>query len=174
MFVQGSHTFAVFYAHALREKRGIPVLYAITWFAQTAAYACIIWPCYARSHTIFRPDEAMNLALLHKNIWTSFFFCLVCHLLEKVNLNNSWGNWEHLGRNFYMGMQNGSNLDVLLGRLLIHTFELGTLRLFHVLQEDHTFAIFSAHALRSKRGIPVLHTHICTWRPLPDLLKTAL
>ena len=28
MFVQGSYTFAMFYAHALHEKRGIPVVHA--------------------------------------------------------------------------------------------------------------------------------------------------
>ena len=27
MFVQGSHTFAMFYVHTLHEKQGIPIMY---------------------------------------------------------------------------------------------------------------------------------------------------
>ena len=31
--------------------------------------------------------------------------------------------------------------------------------------------MFSAHVLREKWGIPVMHEHILRWRPLPDLIK---
>ena len=30
--------------------------------------------------------------------------------------------------------------------------------------------MFSAHELREKRGMPVLHAHIVRWRPLSDFL----
>ena len=48
MFIQGSHTFAMFYAHTLREKRGIPVMHAystlttFTRFAQNSTVGCML------------------------------------------------------------------------------------------------------------------------------------
>ena len=48
MFVQGSHTFAMFFAHALREKRGIPVRHAqtnvttFTYFGQNWSIGCLL------------------------------------------------------------------------------------------------------------------------------------
>ena len=35
------------------------------------------------------------------------------NLEKKRNSANSWGFGEHSGHNFYMGMQNGSKLEVL-------------------------------------------------------------
>ena len=72
LFVQGSHTFAMFYAHALREK---PVTHAhitltdFTRFAQN----CVCLHCMVHVATLkVRPDKAINLALLHEDIWTNF------------------------------------------------------------------------------------------------------
>ena len=62
-----------------------------------------------RSRPLGDTDKAINLALLYEDIWTSFFLLSVS--LEKKRFN-SWGNWEHLGHNFYMGTQNGSKLDI--------------------------------------------------------------
>ena len=48
MFVQGSHAFAMFSAHALREKRGIPVRHAhtnvttFTYFGQNWSIGCLL------------------------------------------------------------------------------------------------------------------------------------
>ena len=38
-------------------------------------------------------------------------------------------------------------------------------------QGSHAFAMFYAHALHDKPGIPVMHAHILCRRPLPDLIK---
>ena len=50
-------------------------------------------------------------------------------------------------------------------RFLIHAFKLKVHstppRVFsHVCTGNHTFAMFYAHALCEKRGIPVMHAHI--------------
>ena len=48
MYVQGSHAFAMFYANALHEKRGIPVVHAhitlttFTRFAQNCTVGCML------------------------------------------------------------------------------------------------------------------------------------
>ena len=64
-----------------------------------------------------------------------------------------------------MGTQNGSKLEILPERILIHAFE-SKLRPFEVFPYvcigSHAFAMFSAHALREKRGIPA-HTNVTTF-----------
>ena len=57
---------------------------------------------------IFRPDKAINYALLYEDIWTSFF-CLVCRSLveKKVKQLICGGIGSTWGHNFYMGTQNG-------------------------------------------------------------------
>ena len=54
----------------------------------------------------------------------SFFYLCGCSLKKKKELNNlihgAFGRtWDH---NFYMGMQNGSKLNLM--KFLIHAFEL--------------------------------------------------
>ena len=43
---------------------------------------------------------------------------------KKAYLNNSWGDWEHLGDNFYISTQNGSKLEIRPDRFFIHTLQL--------------------------------------------------
>ena len=73
-------------------------------------------------------------------------------------VGSTWGD------DFYMGTQNGSKLEICLWGILIHTFEL-KLRHFEVspiclYREAIRMQCFSAHALRDKRRIPVMHAHI--------------
>ena len=71
----------------------------------------------------------------------------------------------------HMSTQNGSHLEIWWNRILIHTLELKLRHFKGSPYGSHTFAMFSAHALREKQGLPVMHTHILCWRPLPDLIK---
>ena len=47
MIAQGRHTFAVFYAHVLRERWGIPIMHVyimlttFTWYAQNSTVGCM-------------------------------------------------------------------------------------------------------------------------------------
>ena len=72
----------MFYTHALhekREKREIPVMLAhttltiFTRYAQNSTVGCMLVLCVPTvqmKNLIFRPDKAMNLALLYEDIWT--------------------------------------------------------------------------------------------------------
>ena len=79
MFVQESHAFAMFYAHELLEKREIPVVHAhvtsttFTQFAQNSTVGCMALLCTWLHLSLALSDEAINLALLYDDIWTSFF-----------------------------------------------------------------------------------------------------
>ena len=61
MFVQGSHTFAMFYAHALRDKREYTIivhthyiyLHPICSKEHCRQYACIVWLYYAQLSLTF-------------------------------------------------------------------------------------------------------------------------
>ena len=94
---------------------------------------------------------------------------LACYTLSRKNkLNNiiirALGNtWRY---NFYIGMQGSMQLEKGWFRIFdLHHY------IKHTPSPICSFAVLCARA-REKRGIPVLHAHI--WRPLPDLLKTAL
>ena len=71
---------------------------------------------------------------------------------SSINYQNYY-SWKHLAGN--------QNLSVWPSLTLITP---------NIVQGSHTLAIFYAHALCDKRGIPVPHAHILRWRPLPDLI----
>ena len=80
MIVQGSHTFAMFYAHAHMRyvKNGIPVTYyPICSEQHCSEYACIVWLYHAYSYTV-GPKKAINLAPLFKDIRKTSFYLYVC------------------------------------------------------------------------------------------------
>ena len=85
--------------------------------------------------------------------------CLVCGQITQVEINkpliihgwfgNAWGD------NFYMGTQNGSKLEILPEKILIHTLELKLwpFKVFpYIYIGSYAFAMFSAHALCEGRG----------------------
>ena len=81
MIVQGSHTFAKFYAHAHMRymKNGeypshyFDDLYLICSEQHCGEYVCIVWLYHAYSYTV-GPKKAINLAPLFKDIRETFFF----------------------------------------------------------------------------------------------------
>ena len=91
MFVRGSHTFAMFYAHALREKTGntrhvcayyLDDLYPTCSKQHCREYANIVWLNHAFSaylhvcsYTIW-PDRAMEV------IWKIFLLSVLTPLLH--------------------------------------------------------------------------------------------
>ena len=84
MFVQGSHAFAMFSAHALREKREIPVRHAhtnvttFTYFGQNWSIGCLLALYGSTKHP----------AQLCGGFGQFFFLLSVLVSLKKENLNN--------------------------------------------------------------------------------------
>ena len=117
----------------------------------------------------------MNLdPLYYLRISGQLFFCLGWWL-EEINYTLSriinlicgpLGSTS--GHIFYMSTQNGSKLEVWPDRILIHALEL---KLWHfpicLYREAMHLQWFTPTHYVSGRG----NSHVCTWRPLPDLLK---
>ena len=101
-----------------------------------------------------------------------FFFLLSVSVPRNNLIRGPFGSTS--GHTFYMSMQNGSKLEVWPDRILIHALEL---KLWHfevfpicLYREAMHLQCFTPTRYVSGRG----HAHICTWRPLPDLLKIAI
>ena len=77
MFVQGSHAFAMFLAHALRE---------CALFRNTA-----VTYTYIRTYTRVSIIRDVSSLLLHLY---QLFFCLVCVVLFKKKQKNKKPSWE--------------------------------------------------------------------------------
>ena len=111
-------------AHALHEKRGIPVRHVntnvttFTYFGQNWSIGCLLALYGSTKH----PAQLCGG-------FGQFFFCFVFWSPWNIKIHGGFrSTW---GDNFYMGTQNESKLEIWPDRILIHAFE-SKLRPFEV------------------------------------------